>query len=99
MRNALQTTCDACDEVLDGKVGTAFVKKRYLQIQGAITWKYWDRHGQFHWVNAVQGPSAFNATLFFCNGFCLDDFMGQRLMIKAKYHEENNLPKIDIESI
>lgn len=94
MKNSIYTTCDACNEIIDGVDKVAKVQKRYLTIQGSISLTYWDEHGVPHFCYAVEGPNAKYTFLHFCDGFCLDDFMEVRLMMKAKYHEENNLPLI-----
>ncbi len=99
MKNGNIVLCDACNEPLDGVLGIAKIKKRYLSIKGPVNWKYYDKHGDWHIVYAQSEKYSAIYELNFCNGFCLDDYMGQRLIMKAKYHEENNLPKIDITDI
>lgn len=84
---------------MDGTVGTAKTHKRYMTISGAVNWKYWDKNGQWHIVYAQSEKYAVLHPLNFCNGFCLDDYMGQRLMMKAKWHEENNMPPIDLTNV
>ncbi len=106
MRNSTYTTCDGCGTIIDGRDGTAVVKSTYITIKGSLRLNYYDSYGVQHHAYDRFRPAAEDTVgrkpfldyeyYDFCSGFCLDDFMETRLIMKAKYHEDNNLPPINL---
>lgn len=104
MREDNITKCDGCDRILEGVSGTAKVNLPYLVIKGGVRMSYADRRGTRHILFAREYKEPENLKpedlyFYFCNGFCLDDYMGSKLILKAKYHEEAGLPFIDVEYV
>jgi hypothetical protein len=54
MQNAIYTACDSCATIVDGKQGTADVKRNFLSIQGSLCLNLWnidtDRH-EFYYAS------------------------------------------------
>lgn len=95
MQNRIYTACDNCATVLDGLHKAAKVKKSYLTIKGTICLKSYDKQNTEHYTYALFKDEAALTYLHFCNGTCLDEYMQGRLILKAKYHSDHDLPFVD----
>jgi hypothetical protein len=80
MQNAIYTACDSCATIVDGKQGTADVKRNFLSIQGSLCLNLWnidtDRH-EFYYASQKGDVTR----LHFCDEKCMIAYLNARRQV------------------
>lgn len=79
MRNAINTVCDNCAKILQGKKGTAQIMEEYLELRGSLCLNVPRNDDSRHNYNFYYASQKGDITpLHFCVGNCLQEFLEAR---------------------
>ncbi len=86
MQNRLHTSCDFCAEILEGKSGTAEMRKEYISVRGSLMLKTYDEdtHHPFY-TYAADKQNAMTPMHFCAKKSCLVDFLEARKFQREDY--------------
>lgn len=90
MQNSLYTACDSCAEVLEGKKGTAQMRKNYLSIKGSVCLYVYNTEIERYDFHYGQ-PKDTTESLHFCNGACFDSYMEAKKVIHQSFKSSKSI--------
>ncbi len=80
MKNSINTACDFCLSVLEGKQGTAEIKKPYISFRGTICYHQYDENGR-HLYTYGQDKNDITEKHFCFETTCLQEYLKARQVL------------------